>query len=282
MANNDNQMTRFLFAILKQKCLKDIDWNEVAKDPILAQPITNGHAARMRYSRFRSAMLGQEPQKRTKGGAAKSKSTKGKKDTKTKQEDSIKVETDINANSSTKKRKRDESPDKLKRERPDAAHFLSQFSPASVPSPMTDTSLISSCSDDILGTPALTMSPASDLLGQTGIFGLGQCTHHPQTSGDDSQSQDPWGDTPLYTALDAAYSMSIYGNLMCDPHSQTQGHHTTHDSVEHTHDHTHDHIHDLTHEHAPDFAAEAAALIAAAGAEAHSQPVRAECWDSLF
>ncbi|KAK0670065.1 hypothetical protein QBC41DRAFT_318731 [Cercophora samala] len=65
MAHNDNAMTRFLFAILQQKCLKDIDWNKVAQDPNLAQPITNGHAARMRWSRFRSAMLGIEPQKRS-------------------------------------------------------------------------------------------------------------------------------------------------------------------------------------------------------------------------
>ncbi|KAK0741698.1 hypothetical protein B0T21DRAFT_359961 [Apiosordaria backusii] len=78
MANNDNAMTRFLFAILQQKCLKDIDWNKVAHDPNLAQPITNGHAARMRYSRFRSAMLGIEPQRRnrvTKPSATKKKKT---------------------------------------------------------------------------------------------------------------------------------------------------------------------------------------------------------------
>jgi hypothetical protein len=36
----------------------------VARNPILAQPITNGHAARMRFSRFRSAVLGLEPQRR--------------------------------------------------------------------------------------------------------------------------------------------------------------------------------------------------------------------------
>ncbi|VBB83813.1 Putative protein of unknown function [Podospora comata] len=78
MAHNDNAMTRFLFAILQQKCLKDIDWNKVAQDPNLTQPITNGHAARMRYSRFRSAMLGIEPQKRnrvTKPTARKKKTT---------------------------------------------------------------------------------------------------------------------------------------------------------------------------------------------------------------
>ncbi|KAL2265562.1 hypothetical protein VTJ83DRAFT_6662 [Remersonia thermophila] len=62
--NNDYVMSRFLFAILEQKCLKDIDWNKVARNPILAQPITNGHAARMRFSRFKSSVLGLEPQRR--------------------------------------------------------------------------------------------------------------------------------------------------------------------------------------------------------------------------
>ena len=48
----------------------------MAHDPILAQEITNGHAARMRYSRFKSAMLGLQPQRRNrkdKNKVAKSK-----------------------------------------------------------------------------------------------------------------------------------------------------------------------------------------------------------------
>ncbi|TLS22821.1 uncharacterized protein PpBr36_06305 [Pyricularia pennisetigena] len=53
---NDKAMCRLLFAMLKQKNLKDIDWNKVAADPVLLQPITNGHAARMRYSRFKASM----------------------------------------------------------------------------------------------------------------------------------------------------------------------------------------------------------------------------------
>ncbi|KAI9053938.1 hypothetical protein LZ554_002882 [Drepanopeziza brunnea f. sp. 'monogermtubi'] len=52
----ENAITRLLFAILSQKCLKDIDWNKVARDPLLCQEITNGHAARMRYSRFKKQM----------------------------------------------------------------------------------------------------------------------------------------------------------------------------------------------------------------------------------
>jgi hypothetical protein len=39
--------------------LNQIDWNKVARDPVLAQDqITNGHAARMRYSRFKKQIDG--------------------------------------------------------------------------------------------------------------------------------------------------------------------------------------------------------------------------------
>ncbi|ROW06426.1 hypothetical protein VMCG_04427 [Cytospora schulzeri] len=88
-SNNDNSMARFLFAILQQKNLKDIDWNAVAHNEVLVQRITNGHAARMRYSRFRASLLGIEPQRRNRTAAnkskvTKSKVTKSKKETKTK------------------------------------------------------------------------------------------------------------------------------------------------------------------------------------------------------
>jgi len=61
--------------------LGQIDWNKVAHDPILAQEITNGHAARMRYSRFRAAMLGIEPQRRNRtANPNRSRVSKKKKD----------------------------------------------------------------------------------------------------------------------------------------------------------------------------------------------------------
>ncbi|KAI1438571.1 hypothetical protein GGR50DRAFT_368703 [Xylaria sp. CBS 124048] len=91
-SNNDNAMTRFLFAILRQKNLKDIDWNQVAHDPILAQEITNGHAARMRYSRFKSAMLGLEPTRRNRSGPPKPRAGKSKKETKNRKDDNVKAE----------------------------------------------------------------------------------------------------------------------------------------------------------------------------------------------
>ncbi|KAG8160546.1 hypothetical protein KVR01_010082 [Diaporthe batatas] len=96
-SNNDNVMARFLFAILQQKNLKDIDWNAVAHNPILAQEITNGHAARMRYSRFRNSLLNIEPQRRNRAGAGKSKITKSKKETKAKKENEQPIKDDPNA-----------------------------------------------------------------------------------------------------------------------------------------------------------------------------------------
>ncbi|KAJ5643999.1 uncharacterized protein N7484_006506 [Penicillium longicatenatum] len=45
---------KFLYAMLKQLDLKIVDWNRVAAE----QAISNGHAARMRFSRFRNQMEG--------------------------------------------------------------------------------------------------------------------------------------------------------------------------------------------------------------------------------
>lgn len=51
---------------------------------MLAQEITNGHAARMRYSRFRAAMLGLEPQRRNRTNQDRSRVSKKKKGDSTK------------------------------------------------------------------------------------------------------------------------------------------------------------------------------------------------------
>lgn len=50
----DSQTAKFLYTILKQLDLKSIDWNEVAAK----LDITNGHAARMRFSRFKQQIEG--------------------------------------------------------------------------------------------------------------------------------------------------------------------------------------------------------------------------------
>ncbi|EPE07457.1 hypothetical protein F503_08108 [Ophiostoma piceae UAMH 11346] len=62
--NPDKAIARLLYAMLKQKSLKDIDWNQVASDPVLLEGISNGHAARMRYSRFRNAVENSKSAKR--------------------------------------------------------------------------------------------------------------------------------------------------------------------------------------------------------------------------
>jgi hypothetical protein len=56
----DGQTARFLYTIIKQLDLKAIDWNLVAG----SLDITNGHAARMRYSRFKQHMEGATTQPR--------------------------------------------------------------------------------------------------------------------------------------------------------------------------------------------------------------------------
>jgi hypothetical protein len=62
----DGQTARFLYTIIKQLDLKAIDWNLVAG----SLEITNGHAARMRYSRFKQHMESNEGKdwKQGKGG----------------------------------------------------------------------------------------------------------------------------------------------------------------------------------------------------------------------
>ncbi|MCJ1374583.1 hypothetical protein MMC20_005815 [Loxospora ochrophaea] len=55
--HTDGVTSKFLYTILKQLDLKAIDWNAVAAQ----LDITNGHAARMRFSRFKQQMEGVPP-----------------------------------------------------------------------------------------------------------------------------------------------------------------------------------------------------------------------------
>ncbi|PGH17707.1 hypothetical protein AJ80_04715 [Polytolypa hystricis UAMH7299] len=57
----DGQTAKFLYTIIKQLDLKSIDWSLVASQ----LEITNGHAARMRFSRFRQHMEGTSTTPRT-------------------------------------------------------------------------------------------------------------------------------------------------------------------------------------------------------------------------
>ncbi|KAB8265661.1 hypothetical protein BDV32DRAFT_144182 [Aspergillus pseudonomiae] len=67
----DGPTVKFLYTIIKQLDLKSIDWGLVASQ----LEISNGHAARMRYSRFRQQMEGitSTPRARTKKGPKGSK-----------------------------------------------------------------------------------------------------------------------------------------------------------------------------------------------------------------
>lgn len=68
----DGQTARFLYTIIKQLDLKAIDWNLVAG----SLEITNGHAARMRYSRFKQHMEGATTQTRAPKSGKKEKEGK--------------------------------------------------------------------------------------------------------------------------------------------------------------------------------------------------------------
>lgn len=72
----DGQTARFLYTIIKQLDLKAIDWNLVAG----SLEITNGHAARMRYSRFKQHMEGATTQPRAPRTGKKEKEGKEGKD----------------------------------------------------------------------------------------------------------------------------------------------------------------------------------------------------------
>ncbi|KAJ5104149.1 hypothetical protein N7532_004678 [Penicillium argentinense] len=63
----DGPTPKFLYAIIKQLDLKLIDWNKVAEE----LEISNGHAARMRYSRFRSQIDGHGSTPRSRKKSAK-------------------------------------------------------------------------------------------------------------------------------------------------------------------------------------------------------------------
>ncbi|KAK1972094.1 hypothetical protein LZ32DRAFT_653630 [Colletotrichum eremochloae] len=239
-SNTDNQMTRFLFAILKQKNLKDIDWNAVAHDPILAQPITNGHAARMRYSRFRSAMLGLEPQKRNRAAAAnKNRVTKNKKEQKPpkKEEDSenerVKPEPGTLESIRHHAEARPRSPVRVKQEHRQPS-YRQQFTPTSMASPAAtecqptfQPRMLTPCSDDMFSAPHnLQFSPSATLMSAHPTFDLPQamsCAHE-QDQHHHDHDHSAWAPSPIYSAFDAAYDIEGFGvGALCD-HQHVQGH----------------------------------------------------------
>ncbi|CAJ2510975.1 Uu.00g066000.m01.CDS01 [Anthostomella pinea] len=224
-SNNDNAMTRFLFAILKQKNLKDIDWNKVAHDPILAQEITNGHAARMRYSRFRSAMLGLEPTRRNRVGPPKSRVTKSKKDPKAKRDESVKSESAAGSPAPSTQGTPEPSPQKIKQESSQYG-FDSRLTPGLTPGPMSapmtsaptmsntpviQPRLLTPCSDTegFATSSALASSPASDMMHSQNSFEYFMPASHEHN--DPSWYQDPsaFSDALPYDYTSAAYHQHL-------------------------------------------------------------------------
>lgn len=236
MSATDNQMTRFLFAILKQKNLKDvsdidstslppkisltchpqIDWNAVARDPILTAPITNGHAARMRYSRFRSSMLGLEPQKRNRTPNNKNKVTKSKKDsaklTATKREeddDLVKPEPSMGDRPTFADFRAGSPAVNVKHEMSQHNFHSAQFTPTSMASPAGQECqpnhpmrLLTPCSDDMLSVPHnLHFSPQPALLGGFDL-GSGPCGHEHDADAGTGNEPTSWAGSPVFPAFD--------------------------------------------------------------------------------
>ncbi|KAM0427331.1 hypothetical protein ACHAPT_007766 [Fusarium lateritium] len=216
--NSENVMARFLLAILNQKNLKDIDWNQVAADPVLLQPITNGHAARMRFARFRATVNGHEPQKRNRT-ADKSRVTKSKKTQPVKRESLIKSEAAVNLSSYAQVRP---SP-KIKQE-PNQHGYLAQFSPASTSSPyLTDNRddmnprFLTPCSDDMPHGLAINPASLEDLRLRNG-FG-------PSMDGPQDFMTQPAHDLNLgqtgFDTFDAAYDLTAYKHAVGGGQSPT-------------------------------------------------------------
>ncbi|KFY21971.1 hypothetical protein V493_06958 [Pseudogymnoascus sp. VKM F-4281 (FW-2241)] len=70
---SEAQMAKFMYYIVKQLDVRSVDWNLVAND----MEITNGHAARMRFARFKNQMEGTVP--KTRAPRDKSRAPKAKR-----------------------------------------------------------------------------------------------------------------------------------------------------------------------------------------------------------
>ncbi|KAI2620199.1 hypothetical protein GGS26DRAFT_315889 [Hypomontagnella submonticulosa] len=225
-ANYDNPMTRLLFVILQQKNLKDIDWNKVADDPLLAEKISNGHAARMRYSRFKTALLGHEPTRRNRTGQPRSRVSKLKKDAKAKRDEAVKSE--LASESLAPQEPSETSAPKIKQESSPYPGFDSRltprltpgFTPGPAPMPAGSTMpnmsgiihprFLTPASDtDSFSPGTLRSSPASDIFSPQMSFEYrdSPCPERP----------DPMlTSAPTLTAFAPNHPFDNYGNGHCD------------------------------------------------------------------
>ncbi|KAI1764314.1 hypothetical protein GGR53DRAFT_324254 [Hypoxylon sp. FL1150] len=236
--NNDNQMARFLFAILQQKNLKDINWDLVAHNEILTNKITNGHAARMRYSRFKSAILGLEPTRRNRTSPGKSRVTKSKKEPKGKKNSIVKSESVLPESVSPEPQfaqdSREGSATVIKQETTPYSfdhRFTPRLTPGMTPGPTSAMSMSSApnviqprfltpCSDidRFSPSPALTSSPVGDFPQHSFDYRSSPCPERP----------DPmWSQVPPFPTSygPAAYSFDAYENGSCEPCEHPQMRH---------------------------------------------------------
>ncbi|KAK0634766.1 hypothetical protein B0T17DRAFT_611731 [Bombardia bombarda] len=223
MSANDNAMARFLFAILQQKDLKDIDWNKVAHNPILTQEISNGHAARMRYSRFRASMLGLEPQRRNRVNPNRSRVSKKKKDELVKKEQ---LASSPNAKLDDSTIQQHDDSNSNNRASPPAAPGSSLMSMSM--SPQIKDEMTFASPESQFGFPALTTTAMS-----------GAQTHHSRMN--NARLLTPCSDSDVMAASGGGFSPTLqtadYDFSSHHPHHQS---HCLPDGVAWHHHHHHD------------------------------------------
>lgn len=192
----------------------------MAHDPILAQEITNGHAARMRYSRFRAAMLGLEPQRRNRTNPNKSRVTKSKKEPKAKKEEpSIKQDPGISIVPPSNDEPKVASP-KVKQEQlqtspePTPSESRPGFTPSAISAPdlhtQLHTRLLTPCSDsDVLAAnQGYAASPSNDMLHPDSQFDFSRA---PQYAHDHMS----WTRAQTFPTFGVGYDLDSYANSFC-------------------------------------------------------------------
>lgn len=185
----------------------------------------------MRYSRFRTAMLGLEPTRRNRTGPPKPRVTKSKKDPKGRKDDGAKSESSPpESPPTTAPDPPQPMPPKIKQENPQYA-YNSRLTPALTPGPVSvqpttipNTSMLQNrfltpCSDTdtFPPSPVMAPSPTSDMLHTQNSYDFHAplCPDH----------IDPnWPHGTSYFA--AAYPFEDYTNTACDHHHLQHARHS--------------------------------------------------------
>ncbi|KAK3683715.1 hypothetical protein B0T22DRAFT_468642 [Podospora appendiculata] len=230
MSSNDETMKRLLFAILQQKDLKDIDWEKVANSPYLPQKISNGHAARMRYARYKQTVMGTEPQRRNRANPNKARVTKKKNADRAKMDEA--GEYPIKSEHALEHHRDDDafrdapiqqlqSPT-IKEEGMSAPnsglHLTGMAMTSKIQSRPDNTRLLTPCSDSeaLASSPGFTQSPVNQLLHADASLDFptqAHCSHSHAVS---------WHQSPAYAGFAAGYSMDNYSNAYYEPQPDQQ------------------------------------------------------------